>query len=113
MYRYYGGVLSLFVNLSRSRRIKFVKLHVFGNKIRKIWTIENLRENNDWRYIYIYAAHCRMASIITMIGYMYQYIYMEAFCHYSFVKFSRRSKKIKLGYLTYVFGKKTQENMDI
>ena len=37
---------------------------------------------------------------------------MEAFCHYSFVKFSR-SKKIKLGYFTYVFGKKPQENMDI
>ena len=42
----YGGVLSLlFVKFSRrSKKIKFVKFHVFGKKIRKLWEIEKLRE---------------------------------------------------------------------
>ena len=28
----YGGVLSLFVKFSRSKKIKFVKFHIFGKK---------------------------------------------------------------------------------
>ena len=43
----YGGVLSLFVKFSTRKKNKFVELHIFGRKkIRKIWKIEKLRENN-------------------------------------------------------------------
>ena len=44
----YGGVLSLFVKLSRSKNIEFVKFHTYilEKKIRKIWKNENLREKN-------------------------------------------------------------------
>ena len=35
---------ALFVKFSRSKKNKFVKLHVFEKKIRKIWKIEKLRE---------------------------------------------------------------------
>ena len=41
----YGGVLSLFMNFSRSKNIKFVNIPIFGKK-RKIWKIEKLREKN-------------------------------------------------------------------
>ena len=41
----FGGVLSLFVKFSRSKKIKFVKVLTYlGNKIKKIWKIEKLRE---------------------------------------------------------------------
>ena len=41
----YGGVLSVFVKFSISKKIKFVKVYIFGKKkIRKMCKIENLRE---------------------------------------------------------------------
>ena len=42
----YGSVLSLSVKFSRSKKIKFVKFHVYGKKIRKIWKIEKMRGKN-------------------------------------------------------------------
>ena len=43
----YGGVLSLFVKLSRTKNIKFVNIPIYyGEKNRKIGRIEKLREKN-------------------------------------------------------------------
>ena len=52
MYQYteviiiYGGVLSLFVEFSRTKNIKFVNIPIFGKKNRKIWEIEKLLEQH-------------------------------------------------------------------
>ena len=41
-----GGVLSLFVKFSKTKKIGKVKFHIFGGKIRKIWQNEKLREKD-------------------------------------------------------------------
>ena len=42
----HGGALSLFVEFSRSKTNKFVKLHTLKKINRKIYKIEKLREKN-------------------------------------------------------------------
>ena len=43
------GVLSLFLKLSRSKKIKFVKFHIFGGKSRKSWKIKKIARKKMWK----------------------------------------------------------------